>query len=232
MNKINLIFLLLPFLFTACNNLESEQYIKENLKNISSGIPKSKIVKQNLGHIIITYPEHHSNKLPLIMIFGGIDYATPDFMMKNTPQTYFENAILAFAPCKMAGGLGFKFYKKQLDLFLKKNDLKFKNFSVCGFSGGGPDALDTYGEEINIVGLMDASPELPVKKPVFKKIINEYNVENWHDNSPDYRQTMEKKFKELADWTRETGGNPIDNSLQHELFPKYFLYRYRNILLH
>ncbi len=231
MNKLKFIFLLLSLFFITCNSLESEQYIKANLKNISSGIPKHKIAKHKQGQIIITYPEVNSRKLPLIMIFGGIDYATPEFMMKNTPQTYFENAILVFAPCKMVGGLGFKFYKKQVDHFLSKNKLKFKNFSVCGFSGGGPDALETYGEEINIIGLMDPSPELPVKKPTFKKIINEYNVENWHDNSPEYKQTMEKKFSDLADFTRDAGGEPIDNTLEHSLFPKYFLYRYRNILL-
>jgi hypothetical protein len=232
MKNINIIPILTLLLLFSCNNLESEQYIKDNLKNISSGIPKDKISRQNLGHMIITYPEAASKKLPLIMIFGGIDYATPEFMMKNTPQIYFENAILVFAPCKMVGGLGFKFYKKQLDLFIAKKQLEFKNFSVCGFSGGGPDAMSAEGEDINVLGLIDASPELPSQKPSFKKIINEFNVENWHDNSPDYKQTMEKKFRDFAEWTRVSGGEAVDNSLDHKLFPKYFLYRYRNILLY
>jgi hypothetical protein len=230
MKQIKL-YICLFLLVISCSSLESEQYILSNLDNIKCGLPKETTHFHSTGQILITYPKQVKSSLPLIMIFGGINYATPMFMMHNTPQIYFEKAILVFLPCKLAGGLGYKFYKRQVDNFIRNKNLAVESYSVCGFSGGGPDVLSITGEKLHIIGLIDVVPAVPTLKLTFDKIINEYNKENWHDNSFYGKQTNYSKFTEFANWTKKEGGYAIDNSVKHELFPKYFFYRYRKVFL-
>jgi hypothetical protein len=230
---MRLIFILLCLsLLSACSSLESEAEIMRNFANIETGLPKDKAKLQKQGQMLIAIPEEKAAEMPVLFIFGGMYYANPNFMLKNTPQELFEKAVLVFAPCRYEGGQGFDVYKKQLMKFLKKQGISIRELSVCGFSGGGPDALEAQGPDLKVVGLIDAEPILPKKKGNrYPNIINAFNKKNWFDNEAYGESSNYKYFDRFAAWTKKEGGLVEEAKVKHEFFPKYFLYKYRKRLL-
>jgi len=230
---MRLIFILLLLsLFSACSSLESEAEIMRNFSKIETGLPKDKAKLQKHGQMLIALPKKQSAEMQVLFIFGGIYYANPDFMLKNTPQELFEKAVLVFAPCRYEGGQGFDTYKKQLVTLLKKQGISIRALSVCGFSGGGADALEAQGPDLKVVGLIDAEPILPKKKGNrYPEIINAFNKKNWFDNETYGESSNYKYFEKFAHWTKKEGGLVEEAKVKHEWFPKYFLYKYRKRLL-
>jgi hypothetical protein len=224
--RLSLIILVLAFL-SSCASYESEADILSKFDSIKTGPPKDKINIRRAGQLIVTVPNKKDAKIPVLFIFGGMHYATPDFMLKETPELLFEKAVLVFAPCRAMGGQGFNAYKKQLLPLLHQQGKSVRGISICGFSGGGPDALEAEGADIRLIGLIDAVPEIPQKRRHYPMLINAFNIQNWRGNEL-YNNS---NFSNFAKWTKKEGGILEETNVKHEQFPKYFLYRYRNRLI-
>lgn len=216
------IFLIMGLL-CSCSGYESEREILEKIEKIAFGVPKNLSVSEKHGDLLVAIPKIKKSEYLVIFIFGGLHYANPDFMIKNTLSKFFEKNIVVVAPCKNAGGKGFKAYKKQLDKYLLKKGLNARDFKVCGFSGGGPDALEAEGASIRLIGLIDAVPEIPKKRKHFPILINAFNRKNWIGN-PVYNS---EDFSNFVKWIEKESATVEENSVNHQLFPKYFFYRYR-----
>ena len=226
------IYILIIFgLLSSCSSLESESSIIKKIDRIRSGLPIEKVKSIKLGQLLISIPLKKEAEMPVLFIFGGMYYANPEFMQKNTPQELFEEAVIVFAPCRVEGGKGYLVYKTQLVKQLKKQGIIIRDIAVCGFSAGGPDALEAEGADIKLIGLIDAVPEVNKKRLHYPKIINVFNKQNWWDNEFYGEKENYKHFAEFAKWTKKEGGIVEENEVKHELFPKYFLWRYRHLLI-
>jgi hypothetical protein len=218
-------------LFCACSEFESEAEVLSKIRTIDFGLPGDKAKIKRSGQLIISIPKQKEAKMQVLLVFGGLYYANPDFMLNQVPSSFFEKAILVFAPCRAVGGAGYNFYKNQFEKILKKEGVIIDELSVCGFSGGGPDALEANGNDVKVIGLIDVVPEIPPKKDIKGRIINAFNKLNWYDNEFYGEKNAYRKFESFANWTRQVGGFNEENSVNHELFPKYFFYKFRNRLV-
>ena len=225
------IYLITFFLLISCS-AETEQEILSKLNDISFGIPKEKVRLIPDGESLISIPVGNKKNLPLLLVFGGISYANPQFMIEQIPSVFFEKSVIITVPCTVQGGKGFRNYLNYFQKKLKKDGIIINKISVCGFSAGGPDALNAVdASDVKIIGLIDPNPYISSTKLTKANIITAYNKNNWHDNTEPLKQNMLNKFGDYAKWTKERGGIVEENSVQHIIFPKYFFYKYRNKLL-
>lgn len=206
---------------------ENEKRIINKLDKINFGYNKESAELIYYGPLLITIPKNQKEKHSLTIIFGGIKYANPKFMMDNTPKEYFEKSVLVFAPCRSMGGEGFKNYINITNKILKRQGIKTTKLAVCGFSGGGPDALEAEGSNLKLVGLIDADPDFSkVKDKKYPLIINSYNVKNWGED-----EKTKNLFRSFAIWTRNHRSLLEKTKVDHKIYPKYFFYRYRHKFL-
>jgi len=220
--KILFSLIAISLLFSC--QFESEKRILKKLNKINFGYSKESAELIYYGPLLITIPKNQKDKQSITLIFGGIKYANPKFMMDNTPREYFEKSVLVFAPCRSMGGEGFKNYINITNKILKRQGIKTTKIAVCGFSGGGPDALEAEGSNLKLVGLIDADPNFSkAKDKKYPLIINSYNVENWGED-----EKIKGMFRSFAIWTRKNRSIIEKTSVDHKIYPKYFLYRYRN----
>ncbi len=217
-----IIFLMAGFLF-SCMGYESEKEVLKKIKKADFGAPINLSKTEKHGDLLLTIPILKKAEYKVIFIFGGLHYATKEFMLLNTPTSFFKKNIIVTAPCSLTGGKGFRTYRKQLENILQKKGIKVSYFMVCGFSGGGPDAVDAEGPKIKLVGLIDVVPEIPKNNRNFPVLLNSMNVKNWNGN-PLYNSEHFNKFKW---WIRKKGGIIEENNVGHKIFPRYFFYRYR-----
>lgn len=54
----------------------------------------------NIGELIISVPENEMEKFPVIFIFGGINYATPEWMFQQVPKELLYHSICVFCSYK------------------------------------------------------------------------------------------------------------------------------------
>ena len=223
------------FILSACQENTKEddaESILTNFAEIKTGLSKTDATLYTQKELLITIPKAPKPELPLVLIFGGMFYATPEYMMKNTPEEFFQKAIVVFAPCRNVGGKGFLNVKTQYDSFLKKQGLRIKHLSVCGFSGGGPDALEAVDEKLKFIGLIDPNPLAPRRTDELPRcVVLSFNKANWTDGPFDKENTTHQAFDRLSAWARKNGVRIEENKVKHEWFPKYFLYKFRKKLL-
>ena len=53
---------------------------------------------EKVGSLIFSTPATKLETYPLIFIFGGINYATPSWMLSQTPKDILAKAIIVFVP--------------------------------------------------------------------------------------------------------------------------------------
>src|SRR3989339_467139 len=57
-------------------------------------IPNNKTY--NIGELIISIPETEMDSYPVVYVFGGINYATPEWMFSQVPKELLYNTICVF----------------------------------------------------------------------------------------------------------------------------------------
>jgi hypothetical protein len=230
MKFLKLLFCLSALLFWSCS-AETEQEILSKLKDIPFGFSKNEARLLKDGEALITVPNGRRRNLPVLFVFGGLYYANPSFMTQQVPGSFFKKAVIVFAPCAQKGGFGYDFYMGRIRKMLEKEGITLGKVTVCGFSAGGPDAIIAKDKDIKLIGLIDPNPVIPSQNKTKARIIAAYNIANWHDNSPALKMSIQKQFSDYAHWAKQKGGIVEENSVQHQIFPKYFFYRYRSRLL-
>lgn len=169
--------------------------------------------------VIVSIPETKYAKYDLVIIFGGMYYANPEWMYSQIPKDGFYKNIVVIAPYTMS----FDKAKSIYEPFLK--DYKIKSSSVMGFSAGGLQVQSNYSPSWKIAGLIDPSTksqylELPFSDNV--KMI--YNNANWTGSLAGIG-TVQTKLDPII---KNKGGYAEKVSISHENIPKYFFEKFLN----
>lgn len=185
------------------------------------------------GNIIVHVPAAaYQDPLPLLLVFGGSHYATPQFMWEQTPEDYFRDAILVYAPCYVKGGFGYRPIRERVESFLREEGLKVKQFSVCGFSSGGSDALLANPLDCHAIGLIDPVPETeggPIR--AHSNVILSFRRKNWIYSEQYGEAAGFAAFNRLAELLHRAGGTVEEAEVPHKDYPNYFFKRFREQLL-
>jgi hypothetical protein len=117
-------------------------------------------------NVFITY--NIDKDLPAMIVWGGIDYATPNWMATQIPQTLKNSKKIVIAP-----------YTVPLETIQNKYK-GIKIGSVSGFSAGGQQAWRHAGT-VPFTGLIDPSTtaEHVAKAKVWGNVVMLYNNNNW-----------------------------------------------------
>ncbi len=175
--------------------------------------------------LVFSKPVTELKKYPLIYIFGGISYATPDWMLKQTPAYLLSRAVIVFAPYTSV----FSAVKKSTENYLTANNLQVDNdkISIAGFSAGGINVQGAYNNSFKAVGLIDPSTRAEyLKLPFNQNTILVYNDSNW-TGYPNIKATLPQLDKVIA----EKKGTSEKVTLKHSEIPKYFFDKYKEKFL-
>ena len=84
-----------------------------------------------------TSPKTQVYNYDILIVFGGIGYATPEYMEESIPNSIKENYLIFYYPYTE------KVDAKFLDFIqkLKESDLKPRSISFAGFSAGGKNVM-------------------------------------------------------------------------------------------
>jgi hypothetical protein len=176
--------------------------INENKPN-----PNNPPFEKKIGDCILSTPDKPVDNTACI-IFGGIDYATPKWMLSQVPQGLKYRKIILVLP-----------YTSNIDeakRILGKTPIK----SVLGFSAGGYKTWPASGE-YEFVGLIDPT----TKKDSLRYHINDkrvhmiYNPKNW--GFPEVVKCQKKAANLML-------GNALLLDIDHREMPKEFFRRFGN----
>ena len=149
----------------------------------------------------------------VLVVFGGIDYATPEWMFKQIPETIKDSKTVIT-----------KSYTSKTDDVVKElNKIDYNRLEVVGFSAGGKRVFELVKAiKIDFLGLID--PSVPKdwkagldKFPPGKDSILFFDNSNW--NAWKEIQELQKDLKEAME---EKGMEVKDIDLNHDEFPKRF----------
>jgi hypothetical protein len=194
---------------------------QENEKN-EEIIGENKIEKSS--ELIFSIPDK-KGKLPIIYVFGGISYANPEWMLKQTPQYILSRAFVVFAPYTSS----FSSVKTKAENFIdnKKLNIDKNKVSITGFSAGGINVQKAYNQDFKFVGLIDPSTRSEyLNLPFDKNIKMIYNDANW-GGLPNIKAVLPK----LDTAINIKGGNAEKVKLTHADIPKYFFDKFKNELV-
>ena len=172
------------------------------------------------GGVNVTIPKGDQKNYPIVVIFGGIRYATKEWMQKQVPYPMFSNHIFVFASHN-------QFYSsvgpahKQI---LKAQGAGGSYKAVLGFSGGGPEAMDAASQESwSLIGLIDpavSNPNANFSAPAYM------NWNTWGGNlQTDPRAKFHRRFER-----GEISGQSIRNTGDHMNKPQDWFMRWGSML--
>lgn len=164
-------------------------------------------------NIIVSEPPFPTHDNSVCVVFGGINYATPSWMMSQVPKELLDKKTFAFAP-----------YTSNIQSV--ESELMGKQIkSVIGFSAGGHKVWPLCGK-YEFVGLIDPSTKESYIKNYFindKRVIMMYNNKNWTGNLA-YIGKAQLQAQNLM------GGNAIKVDMGHSKIPQAFFKRFGNFL--
>lgn len=173
-----------------------------------------------LGELIFSVPLNKFDEYSVVIVFGGISYANPDWIMKEVKKELLSKAIFVFAPYTMS----YDAVSSKLNDFMAKNKLLIKDISVIGFSAGGLNVQKAYNKNFKFIGLIDPSTRAEnVKKDYGDNVRMVYNDANWGG----YPQ-IKSVLPNLASAINKLGGDAEKVNLQHSKIPSYFFNKYEN----
>jgi hypothetical protein len=164
-------------------------------------------------NIIISEPPFPTRDNSVCVVFGGINYATPQWMMSQVPKNLLDKKTFAFAP--------YTSNINEVESELNGKQIK----SVLGFSAGGHKVWPLCGK-YDFVGLIDPSTKESYVKNYFindKRVIMMFNNKNW-GGKLEYIGKAQMQAQQIM------GGNAIKVDLGHSKIPEAFFKRFGNFL--
>lgn len=167
---------------------------------------------KNIGDSILVTPDKPMDNTACV-VFGGVEYATPKWMLDQIPEELQYRKTIVILP-----------YTSTIDhakKLLGKTQIK----SVIGFSAGGHKVWPLCGE-YQFVGLIDPSTKKEYVDSYFindKRVFMMYRPENWTGRY-DYIGKEQKNAAKLM------GGNAILVNTGHSKMPSEFFRRFSNYL--
>ena len=194
-------------------------YINRNKKETKTVMQEGNNIEE-VGTLIYSYPKTKLESYSLVIVFGGINYANPKWMLRETPKALLSKAVFVFVPYTMS----YDTVSSKLNDFMSKNKLLIKNTSVIGFSAGGLNVQKAYNKNFKFIGLIDPSTRAEnVKKDYGDNVKMVYNDANWGG----YPQ-IKSVLPNLADAINKLGGDAEKVNLQHSKIPSYFFNKYKD----
>lgn len=156
--------------------------------------------------VFITY--NIEKDLPAMIVWGGIDYATPNWMATQIPQTLKNSKKIVIAP-----------YTVPLETIQSKWK-GIKIGSVCGFSAGGQQAWRHAGT-VPFTGLIDPSTTADhvAKAQKWSNVIMLYNNKNWGGK---YAGVGDRQVEAAA----KMEGSVVKKEIAHSAMPAEFFRLY------
>lgn len=194
-------------------------YINRNKKETKTVMQEGNNIEE-VGTLIYSYPKTKLESYSLVIVFGGINYANPKWMLGETPKALLSKAVFVFVPYTMS----YDTVSSKLNDFIAKNKLLIKDISVIGFSAGGLNVQKAYNKNFKFIGLIDPSTRAEnVKKDYGDNVKMVYNDANWGG----YPQ-IKSVLPNLADAINKLGGDAEKVNLQHSKIPSYFFNKYKD----
>jgi hypothetical protein len=191
---------------------KKEEPIKEDIK---LGNTTSKE-----GDLIFSMPLSKFSEYPVVVVFGGISYATPTWIMNQVPKELLSKAIFVFAPYTMP----YSTVAQNINDFVAKNKILVKSTSVIGFSAGGLNVQRAYNKNFKFIGLIDPTTKKENLSTNYGNNVKMvYNDSNWGG----YPQ-VKAVLPTLADLVNKVGGGAEKVNLKHDKIPSYFFDKYKN----
>jgi hypothetical protein len=185
------------------------------------------------GQLLIHLPDSsHEKAMPLLICFGGSMWATPHFLWEETPDQYFEKAIIVYSPCYVKGGKGLRKVELEVLAFLVQKGIKVSKTSICGFSSGGPDAMIAAEPEYyQAIGLIDCSPKANGRVQYCSNMIFSFRRNNWIFSDYYGAVVNFRPFNELISKIQKAGGYTEETDIQHKDYFQYFLNKFEQQLI-
>lgn len=181
-------------------------------------------VNTPVGNAIVNIPDG-IKETDLIVVYGGMSYATPEWMLSQIPDSIKKSNIIVAIPYTTNYGA----VKSSYESILSEKGVKFKNVSFVGFSAGGIDVFENYSKNFKVVGFIDPS--------ITDNYVNSFdagnnaiiivNPENWSSTYTTYTN-WRKGYEKLIDKISGAGGKTEVVSMQHSEIPKYFFEKFEN----
>jgi hypothetical protein len=172
------------------------------------------------GELIFSMPVTKFSEYSVVVVFGGISYATPTWVMNQVPKELLSKALFVFAPYTMT----YSTVTQRINDFVAKNKILVKNTSLIGFSAGGLNVQRAYNKNFKFIGLIDPSTKkenLATSYGDNVKMV--YNDANW-GGFPQVKAVLPS----LADLVNKVGGSAEKVNLKHDKMPSYFFDKYKN----
>jgi hypothetical protein len=177
---------------------------------------------EEIGNLIYSYPKTKLSSYNVIIVFGGINYANPKWMLKETPKELLSKSIFVFAPYTTS----YLEVKKQIDATLAKKSITINGLSVLGFSAGGLNVQKTNLKDFKFIGLIDPSTRAEYTSlPFTSNVKMIYNDSNWGGH-PKIKELLPK----IAELVKSAGGDSEKVSLSHAKIPSYFFNKYKDLI--
>jgi hypothetical protein len=175
---------------------------------------------EEVGTLIYSYPKTKLESYSLVIVFGGINYANPKWMLGETPKSLLSKAVFVFVPYTTT----YADAKKQIDSYLATKNIKTNTVSVLGFSAGALNVQKAPLKDFKFVGLIDPSTRSEYVSLPFTNIAKMvYNDANW-GTLPKIKEALPK----LAQSVKNAGGDSEKVALAHAKIPSYFFNKYKD----
>lgn len=175
---------------------------------------------KKIGKLLISIPKSKKESYPLIYVFGGIDFATPEWMLQQVTIEILSKAIVVFAPYTSS----FESVKSEALKYLSDNNYKISSSSLIGYSAGGTNVQKAYNNNFKFVGLIDPSTNTRyLSLPFDSKTKMVYNDGNW-GGYPAIKSALPKLEAKIE----SSGGAAEKVKLRHSEIPKYFFDKFKN----
>lgn len=183
--------------------------------------PSTDYTKETYKDYVVSKP-NGKESVNVVIVYGGINYANPEWMFKQVPKEVLLRNLMFIAPYTTSATQ----VSKDLDAYLSKNNLEKKSLSVIGFSAGGNNAQSSYSDKLRFFGLIDPSTKEQWLSINFGKNAHMvYNNSNW-GSYPSIKSIQPK----IASKIDKAGGMVESVDMSHKDIPKYFFNSHSNLI--
>jgi len=184
------------------------------------------------GGYWLSLPPSPAGSFPLLMLFGGKGHAADD-MMKDTPASYFQKAILIFSV-----SLGkFPDARARFKAVLERSGSRIGCVSLAGWSLGGQGGMQNYGHATKTVGLMDPTLYYPDLAKLDSKAVLSINPRpsawGWSGKHPTNKAytCSDARIEALEVANKKGGFAEPPTGISHGSYPGYFLKKFEARLI-
>lgn len=175
---------------------------------------------ETVGQIIYSMPKTKAEKYKVVIVFGGMSYANPQYMLTQIPKVLLSRAIFVIAPYTVP----YSTVTQNMNKYFETKKIVVEDLSIIGFSAGGINVQTSYNKDFRFVGLIDPSTRSQYTQIDFDKNAKMvYNDANWggYPSIKPYLPILETAIN-------SKGGNAEKVNLAHNKIPSYFFNKFIN----